>query len=52
MNRDLTDLTIFAELDHEDPQPNTRALWCVCMAYLVMMVSVVTAVKFIVTGSM
>jgi hypothetical protein len=37
--------------DHQDPQPNTRALWAVCVGYLVVMVSVISAVKYFVTGS-
>jgi hypothetical protein len=37
--------------DHQDPQPNTRALWAVCVGYLVVMVSVISLVKYFVTGS-
>jgi hypothetical protein len=37
--------------DHQDPQPNTRALWAVCVGYLGLMVLVITAAKYFVTGS-
>lgn len=43
--------TRWADLeDHQDSQPNTRALWGACFGYLVLMVAVIGLVKFIVRG--
>ncbi len=36
--------------DHEDPAPNTAALWAVLAVWLLMLVGVVFLVRFIVAG--
>lgn len=57
MNRDLShsdfiglefQATRHAELNED--KPNTRALWATLVVYLVLMVGVISAVKFFVTG--
>lgn len=59
MNRDIShsdfiglefQSTRHMEFDHQD-KPNTRALWATLVVYLVLMVGVISAVKFFVTGA-
>lgn len=60
MNRDIShsdfiglefQATRHAELNGHQDKPNTRALWATLVVYLVLMVGVISAVKFFVTGS-